>query len=114
MWPVARREEGAYPEVDLAPTTDAATGQIRRNPSGGSSFSARLRCSLLTDPLKGMLVARASSGGKIPRRERYRNYAHDHLVVSMQPEVPLTWILSPLRAGRGSVHPSRIPCSVTR
>src|SRR5437016_14051378 len=30
-------------------------------------------------PLKGMLVARASSGRKIPRRERHRNYAHDHL-----------------------------------
>ena len=26
-----------------------------------------------------MLVARASSGRKIPRRERHRNYAHDHL-----------------------------------
>src|SRR5437016_10762688 len=30
-------------------------------------------------PLKGMLVARASSGRKIPRRERHRIYAHDHL-----------------------------------
>src|SRR5881409_968492 len=30
-------------------------------------------------PLKGMLVARASSGRKIPRRERHRSYAHDHL-----------------------------------
>src|SRR5882672_8165712 len=29
-------------------------------------------------PLKGMLVARASSGRKIPRRERHRSYAHDH------------------------------------
>src|SRR2546427_13060422 len=32
-------------------------------------------------PLKGMLVARASSGRKTPRRERHRNYAHDHLVL---------------------------------
>src|SRR6266849_7582656 len=31
-------------------------------------------------PLKGMLVARASSGRKIPRRERHSSYAHDHLV----------------------------------
>src|SRR6266581_6277283 len=30
-------------------------------------------------PLKGMLVARASSGRKIPRRERHRSYVHDHL-----------------------------------
>src|SRR5439155_721789 len=30
-------------------------------------------------PLKGMLVAPASSGRKIPRRERHRSYAHDHL-----------------------------------
>src|SRR5437870_12344412 len=29
-------------------------------------------------PLKGMLVARASSGRQIPRRERHCSYAHDH------------------------------------
>src|SRR5881628_3559638 len=48
-------------------------------PASGSSFSARLRCSLLTDPLRDMLVARASSGRKIPCRERHRIYASDHL-----------------------------------
>src|SRR5436853_4878640 len=52
-------------------------------------------------PLKGMLVARASSGRKIPRRERHRSYAHDHLALSMQSAAPLTLLLSPLRAGRG-------------
>ena len=56
---------------------------IRRNPEGGSSFSARLRCSLLTDPLRDMLgasaeVPRASSGRQIPCRERHRIYVHDH------------------------------------
>src|SRR5258706_3038105 len=52
--------------------------QIRDNPPGGSSFSARLRCSLLTDPLRAMLVAHASSGQKIPCRERDRIYEMDH------------------------------------
>ncbi len=53
-------------------TSNEATGQIRRNPLGGRSFSPRLRCSLLTDPRWDMRVARASSGRKIPCRERHR------------------------------------------
>src|SRR5207247_10660154 len=48
-------------------------------PSGRQFFSSRLRCSLLTDPRRDMLVARASSGRKIPCRERHRIYASDHL-----------------------------------
>src|SRR5439155_3625067 len=31
------------------------------------------------------LVARASSGRKIPRRERHRSYAHDHLSMNRAP-----------------------------
>src|SRR5207342_1965216 len=69
-----------------------------RNPPGGSSFLARLRCSLLTDPLRDMLVARALSGRKIPCRERHRIYVHDHLVAL--PPVPLSPSL-----------PKRLPCA---
>src|SRR5256885_14598679 len=66
VWPVARREEGASPAVGLRPTSNEATGQTGRNPKGGSPFRSRLRCSLLTDPLRDMLVARASPGPKNP------------------------------------------------
>src|SRR5437667_10367473 len=48
-------------------------------PGGRQVFSPRLRCSLLTDPLRDMLVAHASSGRKIPCRERHRIYASDQL-----------------------------------
>src|SRR2546427_6501866 len=64
--------------MGLKPTSNEATGQSRRNPECGRSFSPRLRCSLLTDPLRDMLVAHASSGRKIPRRERHRIYDSDH------------------------------------
>src|SRR2546427_13083585 len=64
VWPVARREEGASPAVGLRPTSNEATGQTGRTPTGGSPFRSRLRCSLLTDPLRDMLVARASPGPK--------------------------------------------------
>src|SRR6266699_4560976 len=69
VWPVARREEGASPAVGLWPTSNEATGQTGRNPKGGSPFRSRLRCSLLTDPLRDMLVARASPGPKNPCRK---------------------------------------------
>ena len=44
----------AKDKVDIRPRRFAVV-----DPQGGSSFSARLRCSLLTDPLRDMLVARA-------------------------------------------------------
>src|SRR5437667_4371984 len=53
-------------------------------PGGRQVFSPRLRCSLLTDPLRDMLVAHSSSGRKIPCRERHRIYASDHLAGTMQ------------------------------
>src|SRR6266571_8457348 len=58
--------------------------QRRHRPNSAQPFGRRFflgQTSLLAPhrPLKGMLVARASSGRKIPRRERHRNYAHDHL-----------------------------------
>src|SRR5688572_24012279 len=65
-----------------------ATGQIRRNPKGGTSFGRRRCCALLTDPLWDMLVARAWPPPKIHRRERHRIYAHDHLVIEV-----LSWPL---------------------
>src|SRR5207245_8188399 len=59
----------------------------RRATQPQAKFGATLRAAVLFRPdfvarssqtLKGMLVARASSGRKIPRRERHRSYAHDH------------------------------------
>src|SRR5678816_3628523 len=51
-------------------------------PSGRQFY--RLRCSLLTDPLRDMPpraeAPRASSGRKIPYRERDRIYEMDHLL----------------------------------
>src|SRR5437879_594556 len=69
---------GSIPQRWGCDPSNEATGQIRRNPQGGRSFSPRLRCSLLTDPRWDMLVARASSERKIPCRERHRIYVHDH------------------------------------
>src|SRR2546422_3808917 len=59
--------------------------QRRHRPNSAQPFGRQFffgQTSLLAPhrPLKGMLVARASSGRKIPRRERHRSYAHDHLV----------------------------------
>src|SRR5207249_5140899 len=48
-------------------------------PSGRQFFFGQTSLLAPHRPLKGMLVARASSGRKIPRRERHRSYAHDHL-----------------------------------
>src|SRR5439155_21671986 len=48
-------------------------------PSGRQFFFSRTSLLAPHRPLKGMVVARASSGRKIPRRERHRSYAHDHL-----------------------------------
>src|SRR3989442_14052955 len=50
-------------------------------PSGRQFFFGQTSLLAPHRPLKGMLVARASSGRKIPRRERHRSYAHDHLAV---------------------------------
>src|SRR5436309_15930853 len=61
----------------------------RRATQPQAKFGATLRAAVVfrpdfvarssQTPLKGMLVARASSGRKIPRRERHRSYVHDHL-----------------------------------
>src|SRR5206468_4001685 len=63
--------------------------QRRQRPNSAQPFGRQFffgQTSLLAPhrPLKGMLVARASSGRKIPRRERHRSYAHDHLAGTMQ------------------------------
>ena len=50
IWPVARRERGSVSAAILDRPSNEAPGQFQRNPSGGSSFSLRRRCSLLTDP----------------------------------------------------------------
>src|SRR6266852_3859577 len=58
--------------------------QRSHRPNSAQPFGRQLffgQTSLLAPhrPLKGMLVARASPGRKIPRHERHRSYAHDHL-----------------------------------
>jgi hypothetical protein len=65
------------------PVTEA---QRRRWPgftatrTGGGSFGLGLRCSLLTDPLRDMLVVRASAQTKISLRIHARISAIKHLV----------------------------------
>src|SRR5947207_1939679 len=75
---LARRDEGAYPQRSV---TEEQRSQNRKatQPSGRRFFLAQT--SLLTPyrPLKGMLVARASSGPKIPRRKRGRIYGTGYL-----------------------------------
>src|SRR5205814_3289130 len=70
---LARRDEGAYPQRSV---TEEQRSQNRKakQPSGRRFFLAQT--SLLTPyrPLEGMLVARASSGPKKPRRKRGRIY----------------------------------------
>src|SRR5947199_4212532 len=56
--------------------------QRRHRPNSAQPFGRQFffgQTSLLAPhrPLKGMLVARASSGRKIPPRGRHRSYAHD-------------------------------------
>src|SRR6266496_5116246 len=53
---------GIFPLV-LRPTSNEAPGQIRRNPSGGSSLRPRQRCSLLTDP-RGICTSLAPCLGR--------------------------------------------------
>src|SRR4249920_3731879 len=63
------------------PVTEA---QRRRGPgftatrTGGGSFGLGLRCSLLTDPLRDMLVVRASAQTKISLRIHARISATKH------------------------------------
>src|SRR6266702_7782470 len=46
---------------DTLPPSRLAPGQFQRNPEGGLSFGRRRCCSLLTDPLRDMLGARAEA-----------------------------------------------------
>src|SRR3989442_13484634 len=58
-WPGARREGGSVSPAILDRRSNEAPGQFQRNPKGGMSFVRRRCCSLLTDPLRDMRVARA-------------------------------------------------------
>src|SRR5207248_9360924 len=63
----ARRRE-CIPAI-LDRLSNEAPGQFQRNPECGMSFERRRRCSLLTEPLRDMLVDRAGpeTGAPIPR-----------------------------------------------
>src|SRR2546428_14194446 len=71
VWPGARREGGSVSPAILDRRSNEAPGQFQRNPKGGMSFGRRLRCSLLTDPLRDMLVARASPPPQNPLPRMY-------------------------------------------
>ena len=62
-WPGARHEGGSVSAAILDRASNEAPGQFQRNPSGGSSFSLRRRCSLLTDP-RGVCSSLAPSLGE--------------------------------------------------
>src|SRR2546427_6444215 len=96
IWPVARREGGSVSAAILDRLSNEATGQIRRNPQGGMSFGRRRRCSLLTDPLRDMLVARAWPPPKIHWRERVRIYEIDHLPPSPRQPRPTVAPMCPV------------------
>src|SRR5437773_2354236 len=66
-WGEARRRECI--RSDTRPTEQRSPSQSQRNPEGGTSFGRRRCCSLLTDPLRDMLVARAYPPPKIYCRE---------------------------------------------
>src|SRR6266446_2850591 len=68
-WPGARREGGSVSPAILDRLSNEAPGQFQRNPEGGMSFGRSRCCSLLTDPLRDVLVARASPPPKIYCRE---------------------------------------------
>ena len=85
------------------PPSGAVTNEQRRpkpkasQPSGRKFFWGRLRCSLLTDPLRGMLVALASPAPKIPCRERERICELDHLGTNRGRSIARIW-----RGSRGT------------
>src|SRR6266496_2976928 len=66
-------QSGSVTDEQRSHRPNSAQPSPRRLPPAPPSLLAPHR------PLKGMLVARASSGRKIPRHERHRSYAHDHL-----------------------------------
>ena len=68
-WHGARREGGSVSPAILDRLSNEAPGQFQRNPQGGLSFGRMRCCSLLTDPLRDMLVARAWPPPKIHCRE---------------------------------------------
>src|SRR5438132_4306060 len=74
-------------------------------PSGRQFFFDQTSLLAPHRPLKGMLVARASSGRKIPRRERHRSYAHDHLASAQKLRYLLPWLGSlALVSGQATVR----------
>src|SRR5439155_21157840 len=93
------------------PRSGAVTDEQRSHrPNWAQPFGRQVlfaQTSLLAPyrPTLGMLVARASSGQKIPCRERHRIYVHDHLA-SQQSET-----LEDLQAGRGRLMQDGFPAT---
>jgi hypothetical protein len=70
--------------------TEEQQSQNRKatQPSGRRFFLAQTSLLAPYRPLKGMLVARASSGPKTPRRKRHRIYESGYLVVGVSFQAP--------------------------
>src|SRR2546422_3906936 len=81
-------------------------------PSGRQFFFDQTSLLAPHRPLKGMLAARASSGRKIPRRERHRSYAHDHLATRPPTRHPTAEKLQPVKSiqsrGQGKLASRRM------
>jgi putative nucleotidyltransferase with HDIG domain len=76
LWKLVAEERGCFDRPYAFANEHArflfyneAPGQFQRNPKGGLSFGRRRCCSLLTDPLRDMLVACAWPPPKIHCRE---------------------------------------------
>src|SRR5439155_19781436 len=96
------------------PRSGAVTEEQRsQNRKAAQPFGRRFflaRTSLLTPyrPLKGMRVARASSGPKIPRRKRGRIYEMEYLAPSLQSQRH-SWVDKRETSGNSTNQRSGLP-----
>src|SRR4249920_3052336 len=60
-----RRERRAYPEVDLEGASNEVWPKKNCRPAGGAEFGLWLRCSSVTDPLRGTRPPRALPQAKL-------------------------------------------------
>src|SRR5580765_128056 len=62
-----RRERRAYPAVDLEGASNEVWPKKNCRPEGCAEFGLWLRCSSVTDPLRGMLEASAEAPRALPQ-----------------------------------------------
>src|SRR5713101_2141660 len=81
-WPGARREGGSVCPAILDRLSNEGPGQFQRNPKGGMPFGRRRCCSLLTDPLRDMFVARALASAQNPLPRMYSYFGDTTLTAN--------------------------------